>query len=214
MTRKLSKKTVYSAVAACILAVCIMVCVVVFVLVPQRKAIGVVEERIREVEQALVKPKTNGHSSDVSKLKQELSSASATLSRYVISAGQASDLAVDIDNIANQAGVKDLRSTNRMQHSYGPINECRHVREGRIQIDFKSSFSQFAKFINSLERNKPVIFVDSFKIKRSDTDSNRHDVDMVLTFFVGQDSLTDIIAVDDFSLSAPGLASGSGSAVN
>jgi hypothetical protein len=55
-----------------------------------------------------------------------------------------------------------------------------------------------------------VIFVDSFKIKRSDTDSNRHDVDMVLTFFVGQDSLTDIIAVDDFSLSAPGLASGAG----
>jgi hypothetical protein len=95
--------------------------------------------------------------------------------------------------MAKQAGVQDLSSTNRMPDSYGPINECRHILEGRIQIKFKSSFSQFAKFINLLERHKPVIFVDTFKIKLAANVNEGHQVEMVLTFFVGQDSLKDIM---------------------
>lgn len=212
MTRKLSKKTIYLAIAAGIMAVCIMVFVGVFVLCPQRKAIRAIDGCIREVEQALINPKTNGHSSDVSALKEELSSAQKNLSRYVVSSEQASDLTVDIGKIAKQAGVQNLHSTNRMQGSYGPINECQHIREGRIQIKFKSSFSQFAGFINLLERNQPVIFIDYFKIKCSTANSSRHEVDMVLTFFCGQDSLADVMSAGISS--DLGMITGTGSEVN
>ncbi len=215
MMMKLSKKTIYCAIAASVVAVCIMVFVGVFALGPQRKAIRAVDDRIEEVEHALVSLKTNGYSSEVIALKQELSSAQKNLSRYVVSPEQASDLTVDIGKIAKQAGVQDLHSTNRMQGSYGPINECRHIREGRIQIKFKSSFSQFARFINLLEYNQPVIFVDYFNIKRSTSNNNRHDVDMVLTFFYGQDSLADVMDAGISSDSSDfGLVSGTGSVVN
>lgn len=198
MTKKLSKKAIYLTVGVSVAVVFIAVFVGVFVLGPQRKAIRSVDERIREVEQALVNPKTNGHDSNVSKLNEELSSVKKSISRYVISSEQASDLTVDVGKIAKQAGVQELHSTNRMRESYGPINECRHIREGRIQIKFKSTFSQFAKFINLLELNEPVIFVDTFTIVRSAKNDGMHSVDMVLTFFVGQGSLTDIMAVGDF----------------
>ena len=194
MTIKLSKKTVYLAGAASVMIVCFMVFFGIFALGPQRKTIRAIDGRIIEVEQAFVSSKTNGHNNDISALKKKLSSAQKNLSRYVVSFEQASDLTVDIGKIAKQAGVQDIHSTNRMQGSYGPINECRHIREGRIQIKFKSSFSQFAEFINSLERNKPVIFIDYFKIKRSDTNNSRHEVDMVLTFFVARtDDIADVM---------------------
>lgn len=212
MTRKLSKKTIYLAIAAGTMAVCIMVSVGVFALGPQRKAIRSIDGRIREVEQALISPKTNGHSSDVSALKQKLSSAQKNLSRYVVSPEQASDITVDIGKIAKQAGVQNLHSTNRMQGSYGPINECQRIREGRIQIKFKSSFSQFAGFISLLERNQPVIFIDYFKIKCSTANNSRNEVDMVLTFFCGQNSLADVM---DAGISSDfGLVTGTGSEVN
>ena len=212
--KSLSKKTIHFSVAAGVVVVCITIFVGVFALAPQFKAVRAVEDRIREVEQELVSSKTSGHSDNVNELRKELSWAKKSLSRYVISPAQASDLTVDIGRVAKQAGVHGVHSTNRMQRSYGPINECRHISEGRIQITFESSFSQFASFISLLERYEPVMFVDTFRIKRSKDNDGKHHVEMVLTFFVGQDSLTDIIAVDDFSLGTPGLAAGPGSAVN
>ncbi len=193
MTREISKKTIYLTVAASFLVVCIMVLVGIFVLGSQRKAIGIIDGRIKEVEQALVDPKASGYGSNIGKLKQELSLAKKNLGRYFVSSEQASDLTVDVSKIAKQAGVQELHSTNRMRGSYGSINECRHIREGRMQIKFKSSFSQFAKFINLLELNEPVIFIDTFKIMRSSRNDGIHSVDMVLTFFVGQSSLTNVM---------------------
>ena len=51
-----------------------------------------------------------------------------------------------------------------------------------------------AKFINELERSRPVIFVDNFEIKRSEEDDGRNEVDMVLVFFVGQDELDEVMS--------------------
>jgi len=190
---KLPKKIIYLACAASIAAVCVIILVGIFALGPQRKAIRDIEAIIRDKEAEVAETHTNGQDSN-SIFRQELSSARQTLSRFVVSSEQAADLAIDINKLAQQAGVKDLSSTNRMPDSYGPINECRHILEGRMQIKFKSSFFQFAKFINLLERYKPVIFVDTFKIKLSTTVNEGHQVEMVLTFFVGQDSLKDIMS--------------------
>lgn len=191
----LSKKTIYLASASSIAAIFIIVCVAVFAIGPQHRAIENIENVIHAKEAEVVKARTSEHDSSGDVFQQTLSSACQNLSRYVISLERVSEFAVDINRIAKQAGVQDLSITNRMQGSYGSINECRHIREGRIQIKFKSSFSQFAKFINSLERYKPVIFVDSFDIKHSTSDDSGHTVDMVLVFFVGQDSLKDIMDV-------------------
>lgn len=192
MTRETSKKTIFFGIAAGVGAVLVMVCIFVCVLCPQRKQIMEVQGRIGEVKDLLVTQRTNGGNGQVAKLEEAISSAQEVLRRYVVSPEQASDLSFDINRIATEIGVHDLGSTNRTQDSYGAINECLHIREGRILIDFKSSFSQFARFINSLERNTPVIFVDEFNIKRSKDDAiGAHDVTMVLTFFVGQDSLKD-----------------------
>jgi hypothetical protein len=196
--RKLPKKTVYLACAACIAAGCVMISVGIFALGPQRKAIRDIEAIIQDMEAEVDNTRTNRQDSN-SIFQRELSLARQTLSRFVVSSEQAADLAIDISKMAKQAGVQDLSSTSQMPDSYGTINECRHILEGRMQIKFKSSFSQFAKFINSLERYKPVIFVDTFKIKRAANVNEGHQVEMVLTFFVGQDSLKDIMGAGNIS---------------
>lgn len=186
MIKRIQKKLIYAAITAIVMVTGIVIIMNVFLLAPQRKAIKIVEERIEGIDRNLICPQPDG---DTKKLKDQLLRASQTINKYVISSEDAADLAVDINKIANKIGLRDLRSTNRMQNAYSQINECQHIREGRIQITFKSTFNQFAEFINSLERDKPVIFVDYFKINHPAGDSNVQEVEIVLCFFVGQDSL-------------------------
>ncbi len=209
MMIKLSKKNIYLTVAATVMAVCIMVSAGVVILGPHRKAIRAIDNRIKELESIL---KTSGNSGNINALNQKLFSEQKSLSKYVISPKQASDLTVDIGKIAKQAGVQDIRSTNRMQGSYKPLNECQYICEGRIQINFKSSFSQFAEFVNLLERNEPVIFIDTFKIARSTKNDGMHSVDIALAFFCSQNNLTD--GMDAEISSDPVPATGTGKAVN
>lgn len=201
---KLPRKTIYLASAVGIVAIFIIIAVTVFVLGPQYRAIKNIENIIRTREAELVDAHMNKQDGkDV--WRQKLSSLQQNLCKYVVSMEQASDFTVDINKLAKQTGLQELSSTNRMQGSYGSINECRHIREGRIQIKFRSSFSQFAEFINSLERYTPLIFVDMFKIKRSKDNDKGHHVDMVLTFFVGQNSLKDIMNSGNISTNINGL---------
>ena len=202
----LPKKTIYLAGGIGVTAIFIVIVVMVFILGPQRGAIRNLEDIIRAREAELVDAHPTNRQDDKDILRQAFLLPQQNLSRYVVSMAQASEFTVDINRLAKQAGLQEFSSTNRMQGSYGPINECRHICEGRIQIKFKSSFSQFAGFINSLERYTPVIFVDTFNIERSKDDDEGHKVDMVLTFFVGQDSLKDMMDPGNISSNIKGLA--------
>jgi len=193
---KLSKKTICISLTNIFVVVCVTVSFGVFVLVPQRKAIRVVDDRIGEIEQKLVSSKASVNYSDIIALNQKLTLAQESLVGYVITPEEAYDLTVDIGKMAKQAGVQGVHCTNRIQGAYGPINECKHICEGRVLIKCKSTFSQFAEFINLLERYKPVMFVDMFQIIRfENSNDGNHQVDIVVTFFVAQDSLTDIADV-------------------
>lgn len=199
MSRNSSKKNIYSAAVIFVLMLIGLAGIWIFLLGPQYAAIKNIDGRITEIKDELSSNRRNVLSGNVKKLEEQLYSAGKELSVYIVSPSKAMDLTVDIAKIASQAGVKELHSTHRMLNSYSTINECKHVREGRMQIDFKSSFDQFAKLTNMLERNKPVIFIDYFKIIRSADDSSgsSHKVEMTLTFFVGQDSLSNIMASED-----------------
>jgi hypothetical protein len=168
------------------------VLVAVFVLHPQKKAIAEIDKSIDEVEQAIIASKTGGPGSDEERFAAQLAAARKKVSGYVVGPEQALDFALYISLLAKRAGVVDFSSTHRMQDSYGPIDECDHIVEGRMQIKYTASYDQFARFVNSLERNHPVIFIDNFTIRRSGKGKSGHSVDMVLTFFVGQDSVSDI----------------------
>ena len=77
------------------------------------------------------------------------------------------------------------RSTARLFSGY------MHIAD--INISFTGDWNQFATFLNSLERRKPVIFVDKFTIARADQDDSVFQVNLNVAAFVRkqQDGETD-----------------------
>ena len=198
----ISKKIIRVSVSLLALALLGAVTFYGFVLHGQSAEIDLIESRISESNKALLDKKTRGNGKS-DEFRAELSKLKEDLHGYVIGQDESLDFAIYIQELANAAGVSDFDVTHRMEDSYGPIDECVHIEEGRMQVNFSASFSQFATFVNSLERNKPVIFVDNFSISRSHKGGRSHKVTMALSFIVGKATISDINK--DFVVKAAGL---------
>ena len=168
----------------------------IFVLGPQFAEIRKLDDQIAVSGHELVEARVSLPKRVEADLREKLSAATQKLGKFIVSHEDALNFTVNINRIAQQSEVSEFSGTHRINESYSAINECDHIVEGRMHVTFKASFNQFASFINLLERNRPVIFVDNFKIIRSEANDGWHDVDMILTFFVGGENAGGVLTAD------------------
>jgi Tfp pilus assembly protein PilO len=64
------------------------------------------------------------------------------------------------------------------------IINCENIARLDTTISFNGSFDQMARFINILERNKPIIFVDSFTIAKGQRQGDPNKVHITLSIFL------------------------------
>ncbi len=118
------------------------------------------------------------------KLANEVEVLKSKLSNYAVEFEESANLTFDISRIAadKQVGGFTIKTPERSKDSdpFGP----KYLQENRIEIAFASNFRQFAAFLNALERHRPVIFVDKFRVSHGEQGGASHKVDMDLSVFV------------------------------
>jgi Tfp pilus assembly protein PilO len=114
---------------------------------------------------------------DVEKLQQQLH-------RFVADANDYENLTFDIGRIANKIRVISFSIKGKNIKGLFEIPKCKLIGENKMEISFSGDFNQFASFLNALERHEPVLFVDTFKIDRSNRDNETNKVSMSLSVFV------------------------------
>ena len=84
------------------------------------------------------------------------------------------------------AGIKAGSYTSKRltEASVSKTEGFEHLSEERINITFTSDFEGFARFLNTLERNQPVVFIDRFLIKPERKDAADMSVNMYLAALV------------------------------
>jgi hypothetical protein len=103
---------------------------------------------------------------------------------FVITFEDAANLTFDISQVANEKKVGSF-NIKMEENSKGTKDlGLKYLSENQIDIGFEGDFIQFATFLNALERHRPVVFVDNFKIMRSAMDDSNHRVLMKLSVFV------------------------------
>ena len=121
-----------------------------------------------------------------SRMKDQLQVSQDRLAEFVVDTERAAGLTFDISQIADRLKVDGFKSKRPAAESYMEIDGCSEIGKGRIEVDFLATFPQFAKFVNMLERNIPVIFVDEFYISPKKKSHQVHDVRMSLAYFVSK----------------------------
>ena len=107
------------------------------------------------------------------------------LKDFVIAAEDSANLTFDISRIADDKKIVPPPSIkSRGLSADSAIPDCEYIQENHIDISFTAGFNQFAAFLNSLERHRPVVFVDRFTITREKSDAEKPEVTMGLAVFV------------------------------
>jgi len=162
----------------------ISVLVYFFVLAPQMKIknqlLGESAEKKQKYDVSLNASKEDNKK----KLTDEVSILKSKLSDFAVDFEESANLTFDISRTAADKQVNSftVKTTEPVRDSAQLTSKI--LQENRIEVGFTSNFKQFAAFLNALERHRPVVFVDKFKISRNDRDENADAVDMSLSIFV------------------------------
>jgi hypothetical protein len=88
-----------------------------------------------------------------------------------------------IGQVANQTKVNALASKDRAAPSTS-FTETRQISENYMDVTFAGAFPQFAAFLNALERNRPVVFIDEFTLARPESAESLPEVRLVVATLV------------------------------
>jgi len=161
-------------------------CLILFVfaymiaLAPQLKSKKKVENQLAETKWMCDSAIQANKKDTKIRLKKEIENLQNKLNDFVIDFEDSANLIFDISQIAKEKKVDSFSIGTADDRRDSAGVDLKELREGSINISFEGSFNQFATFLNTLERHRPVVFVDNFKIKRSQQKESGHKVDMKL----------------------------------
>jgi Tfp pilus assembly protein PilO len=184
MSLKTYKK--HFTTVALIWAGCLVLFVIAYmiVLAPQQKSKKQVEKQLTETKQMYGSAQKAGQEETKTRLNEEIENLRNKLKDFTVDFEDSSNLTFDISQIANEKKVGSF-SIKMKEDNKGPAGkDLKHLQENQIDLNFEGDFNQFATFLNSLERHRPVVFVDNFKITRSQQENSGHKVNMRLAVFV------------------------------
>lgn len=117
-------------------------------------------------------------------LKQRFDAVNETVQQFSVPHNQKTGLVFEIGKLANDLGLLEFSSKNRSVNDYVILEKDSEVTEAWLNVEFKSSFEKFARFVNRLERQAPVVFIEEITFQRDNDEQSLHEVEMDLSFLV------------------------------
>jgi type II secretory pathway component PulM len=181
LMKKINKKSLQKVI--CIWVGCTMVFMIVYlsIIAPQAKSKSQVEERLNEMASAYESARNTAKEKIQKIMQEQIEELRSRLGRYVVDAEDSADLTFDISRIANEKKIRSFSIKNN-----DILASKDNISESSIDLAFKASFNQFASLLNSLERHSPIVFVDRFKIDRSDVSGSDNNITISLSVFVNK----------------------------
>jgi Tfp pilus assembly protein PilO len=154
------------------------------VLSPQQKRRQEVETEFAKTKQKYDSVIEMSQEETKTRFREELESLKNKLKDFAVDYEDSPNLTFDISQIANEKKVESFSIKTQEDSINSAKLGLKYLNENQIIINFAGDFNQFATFLNTLERSRPAVFVDNFKITRSQRDELGHKVNMKLAVFV------------------------------
>ena len=173
-------------------AVCFIILLVSYLLVlsPQERLRRSTERKLAETKRIAQSAREAAEEKNKNLLLEKLSNSGDRLKDFVIEQENAANLTFDIGRIKSEVKLNAFSSNFTGSEGTTKTDNYKHIIARQISVNFNSSFRKFAIFLNTLERNRPFIFIDTFSITRSGESDSGHNVDMKLAVLVGKEAKT------------------------
>ena len=173
-------------------AVCFIVLLLSYLLVlsPQERLRRMTERKLVDTKLLAQSAREAAEERNKNLLLEQLSNSGNRLKDFVVEQENAANLTFDIGRISSEVKLNSFSSIFTGSEGTIKTDNYKHIIARQISVNFNSSFNKFAIFLNTLERSRPVVFIDTFSITRSGESGSGHKVDMKLAVLVGKDAKT------------------------
>ena len=151
------------------------------IMAPQLNTKKLLKKKNTEVKQVYMDAKNAELPKTKKILINQIDELSYKLGNFVSNVEDSANVTFDISQIANDKNVTSFGIKDEQEAK--EIPKCKIISENGINVSYSAGFPQFAAFLNALERNRPVVFVDSFMISKQNNQTDIK-VDMDLTILV------------------------------
>lgn len=201
------KKSRYGLVVAAVWALSLVVVAAGFFLFhrPRKEALHSLERQYNESNDLVFIARKAARQEVQDQLQEKLQAAEEAVRQFSVPRESTNGLVFEIGKIANELELMEFSSKNQPVQNLSSADkkEKKELTEAWLKVEFKSSFLQFARFINRLERQTPTVFVEKMTLLRNDVDPTRNVVRMELSFLVRQEdkelTLADAAAAEQIS---------------
>ncbi len=194
----------YLTITAIAWAVCLVLFVTAYLILfkPQTTRKKRYDRMLTEKQQIYESAQRAAEEQTTIKLNEQIARLRERLSDFVIDFENAADLKFDITQVAREKEVASLSvgSGKKTNASNKPVSDSNSIDESRIDISFVSGFNQFASFVNTLERHRPVFFVHAFKIVPSNQDKSAYTVTLDVRALVRRSQGTETASISSAKL--------------
>lgn len=176
----------YTTMVALFWVACLLVLLVAYVLAlkPQRQVRRDIEDKLAMQKEMLEGALEASNPQTKERFAREVQEYRAKLRDFVTDSDGAANMTFDISRIANEEKVSAFSIKMIGGAQLDSVAQCEYIGENRMEVSFEGNFNQFARFVNALERHRPVVFVDSFSIGRSNFGTGGNHITMSLSVFV------------------------------
>jgi hypothetical protein len=185
----------YLIASGIVWAVCLALFIVAYLLVigPQNRQKKHIEGELEKYTQKYEFAQNAAQEETRNRLHAEIELLQDKVKNFVVDSKGAEDLTFDISQIASENKVRSFSVESEDVRAAPGITDSNNISESHIKVSFTAGFNEFAGFLNSLERHRPVLFVSEFTLIRAKKDDLTYHVTMDVAAFVRRKQVTKVI---------------------
>jgi hypothetical protein len=176
----------YGLIAGGLWTVWLIITAAIYALVlgPQNTLMAKLNQEFADSNEKYTLAQTAGRHDTKIHLDESLKAIRQKTARFIIPAENATDLMFHISQLATQYQLQKFSAKDRPIGVFAEDNEKSKVAENWQELSFSGDFIQIASFLNSLERNQPVIFVENIDIHRDSQKISLMEAKVLISYLV------------------------------
>jgi Tfp pilus assembly protein PilO len=155
---------------------------------PRKAELAQLEIRFSESQSQLEQARVAAQDESKEKLQQRWEQSHRLINSFLAQEETVTGVVFEIGQIANELRLAEFSSKNQSQASHSTVEDCKSLSEAWLNVEFQASFGQFSEFINRLERNCPVIFIEEVTLRRGTGSAKGHPATLKLSFLAKTDA--------------------------
>lgn len=166
---------------------------------PQATAIEKMRQDVQESQEKLIFAQSAKKNDTLKRMQERLDAAHLLLNTFSCSGAEESSLIFQIGQLARQVELKNFTSRLPENTQERTLEKSGRIQEGWLALEFVADYLKLAAFVNSLERQSPVLFVESISLTHSNDNKEEASVRMMLSYLIRKDDAVKTVAQADRS---------------